>query len=407
MRTTLKAISSFFLLILLFSLVHLSIKLYYKPEFIVDNNRTFNRDVIEQLNFLKNEIHSGKAEELQQIFPEGFVFFNVLYGLTWCELVDKTDINSQLAKEAISEINWAIKQVKSPKGKETFTKNLSLEYGAFYQGWTTLLLGKKLSLIDSSHRKGIDVENFQLKCEIIAHAYKAKSFSYLHSYTSGTWQADNIVCLASLALHDKLFAPKYHEVINECIDYIKIDLDRKTGLIPHSIDNKLPRGSSQSLMNIFLPEIDSLLARQVYIKYKEHFLERRLGLVAIREFPKEYSGGGDIDSGPVIWDVGGVASIVGIKAMTIHKDFAIARSLRNNIEGLSFPLSTNQRKKYFFGAFPMADAFIAWANVTHIDEQQQQIQQEANSKVIFLLIASGISASIVLILYLFWNTKKN
>ncbi|HEY1053554.1 MAG TPA: hypothetical protein VGE24_00415 [Emticicia sp.] len=260
-------------------------------------------------------------------------------------------------------------------------------------------------MIDSSQRRAIDIENFQLKCEKIAHAYEEKNFTYLRSYNSGTWQADNILCLASLALHDKLFAPKYNEVIQKCVDYIRTDIDPNTGLIPHSIDEKWPRGSSQSLMNVFLPEIDSILAGQVYLKYKQHFLDRRLGLVAVREFPKGNAGEGDIDSGPVIWDVGGVASIVGIKAMAIHKDFAIARSLRNNIEGLGFPNSNNQQKKYFFGTFPMADAFIAWANVTAIDEQQ--IQQEANNKGIFFLIAFGISALIVLILYLFWNRKRN
>ncbi|RYU96493.1 hypothetical protein [Emticicia agri] len=405
MRTFLKVICSFFLLLLLFMLIHLSVKLYDQPELIIDNNHVLNQDVIKQLHFLKNEIHQGKADELQQIFPEGFIFFHVIYGLTWCELIDKTDKRSQLAKEAIEEIDWAIKQVNSAKGKKTFRKNLSLEYGAFYQGWTTLLSGKKLSLIDSSQRRSIDIENFSLKCEKIAHAFEAKGFSYLRSYSSGTWQADNIICLASLALHDRLFAPKYQEVINKCVTYIKTDLDRNTGLIPHSTDEKYPRGSSQSLINVFLPEIDSVLAEQQYVKFKAHFLDRRLGLVAIREFPKGHVGAGDIDSGPIIWDVGGVASIVGIKAMAIHKDFAIVRSLRNNIEGLSYPISGKQQKKYFFGTFPMADAFIAWANVTVIDEKQSQA--EANHKKVFLLIAFSISALIVLIFYVFWKRKKN
>jgi hypothetical protein len=127
-------------------------------------------------------------------------------------------------------------------------------------------------------------------------------------------------------------------------------------------------------------------------------------LVAIREYPKGQSGNGDIDSGPVIWGVGGVASIVGIKAMAIHKDFAIAKSLRNNIEGLGFPVSINYQKKYFFGTFSMADAFIAWANVTQINEQQ--IRSETNNKSTFLLIAFITSAIIILILYLFWIRKR-
>lgn len=385
-------------------MIHLSIKLYYQPNLVVNKDHIFNEDIVKQLNFLKKEIHQGEAEKLQQLFPEGFVFFNVIYGLTWCELSDKNEMDSPLAKEAINEIDWAIKQVNSSKGKETFRENLALEYGAFYQGWTTLLLGKKLSLFDSSQRKPIDVESFSLKCEKIARAFETKGYSYLRSYSSGTWQADNIMCLASLVLYDKLYTPKYNEVISKCVAHIKLDIDISTGLIPHSIDEKLPRGSSQSLMNVFLPEIDSTLAKQVYVKYKEHFLDRRLGLVAVREFPKGYTGESDIDSGPVIWDVGGVASIVGIKAMAIHKDFAIAQSLRNNIEGLSYPISTNNQKKYFFGTFPMADAFIAWANVTMIDEQQ--IQKRSNNNGLFLIITFGINTLIILLLFLFWYRKK-
>ncbi|MBA4852490.1 hypothetical protein [Emticicia sp. BO119] len=357
------------------------------------------------MNFLKKEIHSGKAEELQQIFPEGFVFFNVIYGLTWCEFINKTEINSPLIEEGFTEIDWAIKQVNSQKGKEAFNKNLTLEYGAFYQGWTTLLLGKKLSLVNQNQRRTIDIESFQLKCEKIANAYSTNEFSYLSSYSSGTWQADNIICLATLALYDKLFAPKYQKVIRKCMNYVESDLDANTGLIPHSVDEKSPRGSSQSLINVFLPEIDSILARQVYIKYKKHFLDRRLGLVAIREFPKGHAGVSDIDSGPVIWNVGGVASIVGIKAMAVHKDFRIARSLRNNIEGLGFPIIINQQKKYFFGTFPMADAFIAWANVMQIDEQQTL--SETNNRATFILITFSINAIVVSLLYLFWIRKMN
>lgn len=400
MRKFLKIVFSFFLLLPIFFFTHLGIKLYYEPQYVVDKKKTYNQDLIKQLNFLKDEISKGKAKEMQQIFPEGFIFFNAIYGLTWCDLISKTYLTYPLTKEGLVEIDKAIKEVNSVEGKRTFERNLPIEYGAFYQGWTTLLLGKKLVLIDSVQRNSADITSFKSKCENLANAYIANDFAYLKSYSSGTWQADNIICLTSLALHDKLFEPKYTDVVGKCLEHIKANLDTQTGLIPHSLDDKLPRGSSQSLINVFLPEIDSVFAGRMYLKYKEHFLERRLGLVAIREFPRGHAGNGDIDSGPVIWDVGGVASIVGIKAMAVHKDWATAKSLRNNIEGLGYPVYLAQQKKYFFGVFPMADAFIAWANVSL---PENTTEDEANIKITFLLIAITILSPLIWILYIIWR----
>jgi hypothetical protein len=71
---------------------------------------------------------------------------------------------------------------------------------------------------------------------------------------------------------------------------------------------------------------------------------------------------------------------------------------------LGYPISIGQQKKYFFGTFPMADVFIAWANVTKIEEQK--IEQEANNKIIFVLIAICTSVLIAAILYLMWHTKR-
>lgn len=403
MRKFLKIVFSIFLLLPIVFFIHLGIKLYYEPQYTIDGKRAYNQAIIKQLHFLKDEISKGKAKEMQQIFPEGFIFFNAIYGLTWCELINKTDLTHPLAKEAINEIDRAIKEVNSEEGKRTFEKNLPVEYGAFYQGWTTLLLGKKLAIIDSTQRNSTDVESFTSKCQNLADAYIANDFTYLKSYSSGTWQADNIICLAALALHDKLFEPKYTEVIGKCLEHIKANLDTHTGLIPHSLDEEIPRGSSQSLINVFLPEIDSVFARKMYVKFKDHFLDRRLGLVAIREFPKGRAGNGDIDSGPVIWDVGGVASIVGIKAMAAHKDWATAKSLRNNIEGLGYPVFFGQHKKYFFGVFPMADAFIAWSNVSL---PENMAENEANNKTMFLLIALIVSSLIIWVLYIMWKKKK-
>ena len=53
-------------------------------------NSTFietKADILLQLNFVESELKNNLlGQQMQQIFPEGFVFANVIYGLAWCEL---------------------------------------------------------------------------------------------------------------------------------------------------------------------------------------------------------------------------------------------------------------------------------------------------------------------------------
>ncbi len=375
-------------------------KLYYQPKYIGNANHAVNQDVIEQLYFLKHEIHAGEADKMQELFPEGFIFYNVIYGLTWCEMVAKLNREDILYKEAISEIDWTIKEVNSVKGREPFEGNLPFRYGAFYNGWTNLLLGQKLQFQSEKERKNTDIEQFDVNCEQIVEAYLGNNNSYLETYNNEIWQADNIICIASLALHDRIFGDKYQELISQLILKIKDDLDPKTGLIRHSKHEPSPRGSSQSLMNIFLKDIDSTFAKEQYERYKKNFFEKRSGLVFIREYPKGVAGESDVDSGPVIWDIGGVASIVAIKAMAVNKDFALAKNLRNNIEGLGFPVKIKGEKKYFLGQFSMADAFIAWSNVTEIDEKNVGFSVE---KLYFHSISIIFIFLLLLLTYRLWK----
>lgn len=385
MLKLLKILLAIFHVILLIFVIHLNIKQYYEPKSIRHNRGVLDGEILNQLNYLKTKIHAGEADKMQEFFPEGFVFFNAIYCLTWIEFAQKLDKNDLLFEEASDEIEWAIKEVNSDKAKETFEQNLPLEYGAFYQGWSTLILAEKLSLLKSKGLPLVDEDEYLWKCEQIATALNESPFAYLQSYSSGTWQADNLICVVALVKHDKLFGPKYTQTIKKWIDKVRRDLHSNTGLIPHSDNERNPRGSSQSLINVFLPQIDTVFAKEVFEKYKLNFLDKRLGLIGVREYPKGMEGVGDIDSGPVIWDIGGVASIVGIKAMAVNKEYGIAKSLRNNIEGLSCPISTKNGKSYFFNCFAMADAFIAWANVTSIDNKV--IDSDTNNKILFHFIS--------------------
>ncbi len=185
-----------------------------------------------------------------------------------------------------------------------------------------------------------------------------------------------IVGMASVAIHEELFPGLYQEAIAEWLRLVEARTD-SLGLISHASYwpggevMKPARGSSQSLILNFLIEIDSSYARDKFEIYKEVFLDYRMGMPGIREYPKGAEGNGDIDSGPVIFDIGGAASIVGQRVMARYGEDEIAMGLRNSIEAFGVGKTKGGKKNYLFGQLAMADAFIAWSNAVEATESEK------------------------------------
>ena len=383
---------SFKALLLLPILLLLSINwsLHYTPSFV----EKINQDELAQLDFLENQLHNNAAgEKMQALFPEGFLFINTLYGLAYADFVATSGISPQstLGKKAVKEVDFSIAEVGSYRCKKIFPPNLPLANGAFYKGWYTFLVGQRLRM--SPERDALLTALFQENCEAISRAIGQTDKPFLESYAGAAWPADNVVCVAALALHDRLFEPKYTAVIANWMGRIKGVLDKETGLIPHSFslfDNKglEVRGSSLSLILSFLPEIDPVFAKNQYKIYKNLFVETKLGLPAVREYPIGTDGGGDVDSGPVIWGVGGSASIVGIRAAMKNQDIELAKNLRNSIEAFAFSTDFQGEKKYLLGQLPVIDAFMAWSNA----ENQAVLEQKTRTSPWFFHILSLLVA---------------
>ncbi|HFA47564.1 MAG TPA: hypothetical protein ENJ95_00945, partial [Bacteroidetes bacterium] len=277
LKITLKSV----LIFIITGIVYLNLSLYYHPNFIKINGGTYNEDVYHQLLFLKNELHNSAGEKMQNIYPEGFIFINSLYGLSWCNLIENLDINSGTYKEGINEIKWSFNEINSPKGKSIFNKNLPLEYGTFYKGWSNYLLGRKLMIEKKENRDSNEINLFKKNCHQIATAVGQSNSPYLESYTGQSWPADATIAVASLSLHDKIFGQLYQGTIKKWVAKARKKLDPNTGLIPHSTDPQSgstiegARGSSQSLILTFLKKIDIKFSGEQFEIYKKIFLERR------------------------------------------------------------------------------------------------------------------------------------
>jgi hypothetical protein len=349
--------------ILVLVVLYVNVSLYYRPEIKKIEDSEVNYDILQQLRHLRSEIDSGAATEMQNIYPEGFVFLHSLYALAWCDFLERVDQNSSLFKEGFNEVGKSCSRVNSEEGRSIFSEYQLLEYGAFYTGWSTYVLGRKLNL---SKADVTDVKEFKHACERIAEFIGKSSSPYATSYYEMAWPGDMIPCVAALQLHDRMFVPTYQAVINVWITKVKSRLD-EYGLVPHSVDSdtgksvQSARGSSQSLMLIFLHDIDHSFARKQFRIYDSLFIGKRFGLTCVYEYPRGTWGVGDIDSGPVILGVGGAASIVGMRTLGMFEQEDKAISIRNGIESFGLSRRKENTKSYLFGTLPMADAFITWA----------------------------------------------
>ena len=373
------AIRSFFIFLLLI-LVVFNYRFHQQSDFVTDERSSWNEDVYEQLQFLKQALRSGAADDMQELFPEGHLFLHALYGLVAADLASATNTNHFNTHEDLSEgvplreLGWACDEINSTKGKQVFTKELPLPYGVFYRGWQNYLLIQQLKQRDSSQ---LNSTAFLHNADEIAAAFNQAPSPWLESYSASAWPADNVVAMASLAAYDRHFHTKrYTATISTWLEKVKQQLDPDSGLIPHATDpdtgaiREGARGSSQSLILSFLPEIDPVFAAEQYTLYREHFLSYRLGRAGIREYPKGQQGSGDVDSGPVIWDIGGSASVVGQRAAAMNGDGLLYADLKGSLQAFGFAYSWKGKKRYLFGQLPMADAFIGWSNA--VNQQKNQ-----------------------------------
>ena len=119
------------------------------------------------------------------------------------------------------------------------------------------------------------------------------------------------------------------------------------------------RGSSLALMCLLMPQIDSAFAKDQFKVFAQHFFGERMGVPVVTEFPKDHTGKGDVDSGPLIFGAGPVATIVGAGACRANADAFHDLEFSSTTDGFGFVIGVQERQ-YVFGAMPIADLFIAW-----------------------------------------------
>lgn len=320
-----------------------------------------------QLAFVRAALDEGSDTAAQELFPEGYVFSNVLYGLAW---VQAAHTDSGLRDEALRESRWALARLESDEGRAIFSPGLQPAYGVFWAGWTNWLRGAILSLDDSDTA---EVERFATHSSEIAQAFAASETPFLQAYQGQAWPVDSTVAMASLRLHDKLFDAKYTAVIDGWLDRAKTRLDPSIGLLPHQVaptDGSMKTGAratSQTVIHRFLPEIDPAFAQSQYALYRDQFVAHPGGFgPAVREYPKGVDGSGDVDSGPLIAGISLSATVVAVGAARVNSDEPLAAAIGSEGELLGLPIDLPWSKRYAFGLMPIGDAFVVWSSTARL-----------------------------------------
>lgn len=314
-------------------------------------------DVGAQVRFVNDAADGGAGPQMQELFPEGDFFLHVLGGLA-------APADDRLTTgERVEVMSRRLERLRTPEVMAPFAGCAVLDHGAFHTGWMLLLAVERARLSgDARHRQEVREHAGELRA-----ALDAAPTGYLESYPGQTWPVDNVVAVAALVRADRLVGvPGTQDSVRTWLTRVEPSRDRATGLLPHRVDAEGtaldgPRATSQSLVQVFWPEIDPGTADDGWRRYVATFVDRRVGLVGVREHPHGTAGEGDVDSGPLVLGVSLSATVVTLAAARAHGDLRLADDLSREGELLGLPWQWDGRRRYAAGVLPVGDAFVAWA----------------------------------------------
>jgi len=351
------------------ALLTLNLQLY-SPESADYGPDQLGEDVVPQLRFLGQALRRGAGERMQAVFPEGYLFTHVLYGLAWVEVGLRVPSESALHLQALEEANWALERLDTNADRAPFSRDLDPPHGLFYSGWSNWLRGGLLLLQPEQSRPLALVDRFQAETQALALAFDRSPTPFLPAYPGQAWPVDSVVAIATLRLHDSLFPERFSMTIQRWLEEAQARLDPLTGLLPHRADSRTgevlegARGSSQSLVARFLVEVDPEWGRSQYGLFRRQFVAPFLGAPGVREYPESIAGQGDIDSGPLLAGFSPSATVVLIGAAQVQGDREVADALIDASEAAGLPIRWAGGKRYLFGLLPVGDAFLVWAKTS-------------------------------------------
>lgn len=333
-------------------LAHFNLRLYAAVPAV-----TRYEHVKPQLTHVRSALDKGLGQEMQQLFPEGYFFAYILYGLSWVNVGLQESVDSDVRFQALTEARWVYQKLSEPEGYAPFSAALDPPYGIFYQGWRNYLLTGILRL--QPQPDSTELTLYQEQCAVIAAAIERSSSPFLASYPDSVWPVDMFPALVSLRGYQEWVDGRYQPLISNWIQTVKGQAD----FIPHRTQpfEQGARATSQTLILWLMPEFDQAWASETYQRFRPNFVTQRFGIPGILEYPQGAQGQGDVDSGPLIAGVSLSASAVAMGTARLNGDQSLQHALWQGSELVGLPTLWFGQKRYWLGLLPIADEFVVWS----------------------------------------------
>lgn len=229
-----------------------------------------------------------------------------------------------------------------------------------YLGYLNLLLGL--------HRQASGDQTYaelndRITAALIRHLAGSPN-GLLQSYPREVYPVDNCFVLGSIGLHQRVTGQDHREVIARWSQQVrKHYVDSKSGLLNqavHPTDVAIvdaPRGSGTALGLFALHHADPALARALYKGLKASLARHWLGFGAVREYPAQEGGRGDIDSGPVLFGYGLSATGFALAGARRYGDDDFFRRLFASAHLCGAPFNRGAGREYLTGG-PLGNAIL-------------------------------------------------
>lgn len=310
-----------------------------------------------QVRFLQRSVADGAGATMQQLFPEGDYFLRALTAMAAARAPEPDLATARALRDSLD----------TPESVAVFGSGMVPEHGIFAAGWALAVA------VDVARTSGTpaDAADVRRRAGAVEAALRGSRSGFLEGYPGQYWPCDTVVAASALAAAGVRWnMPGWVDTARAWRDRVRESADPVTGLLPHRVGEtgralEGPRGSSQSVIQAFWPElglwVDGQRDTTTWAAFRRTFVVYEAGLVGVREYPQGTEGAGDVDSGPLLLGVSASASTVTLAAARTVGDTELATDLDREAELLGLPMVWAGERRYALGLLPVGDAFLAWA----------------------------------------------
>lgn len=186
----------------------------------------------------------------------------------------------------------------------------------------------------------------------------------LETYPGELYPVDNASVIGTLALHARATGRPRPALVARWVERARTRfIEPRSGLLHQAWDGATdlpadaPRGSGTALAAYFLAYADVPLSHALSAAVERSLARPILGFGLVREYPRGWSGSGDIDSGPLVLGYSISASGFALAGRRMYGDAGSFSRLYATFHLLGAPLDTGEGRTFVSGG-PLADAIM-------------------------------------------------